>query len=161
MCIHRNECMRMYTSAYVCTNMKKADYTYFMICICCVDVCFGAYSFALDWPVHVSWLSAKSNHVRITCTFTTPTSISLSTRHLDQGITSSAQRPSILSEHEYSRGFMSANQSVVWMVRGTMVSPARQASSPDARIISEFISKFPAMRFQRKEMFPSMTRHPR
>ena len=34
-----------------------------------------------------------------------------------------------------------------WMVRGTVVSLAHQGSSPGARIIPEFISGFPAMRF--------------
>src|SRR3990170_5807148 len=44
------------------------------------------------------------------------------------------------------------------MVRGTVVSPAHQGSSPGARIIPGFISGFPAMRFQWEETFPSTTR---
>ena len=52
-----------------------------------------------------------------------------------------------------------ANQPVVELVRWTVVSPTHQGSNPDARIISGFISEFPAMRFQWEEMFPSTTRH--
>ena len=51
-----------------------------------------------------------------------------------------------------------ANQPVVEMVRWTVVSPTHQGSNPGARIISGFISEFPAMRFQWEEMFPSTTR---
>ena len=44
------------------------------------------------------------------------------------------------------------------MVRWTVVSLTHQGSNPGARIISGFISGFPAMRFQWEETFPSTTR---
>ena len=45
-----------------------------------------------------------------------------------------------------------------WMVRGTVLSPAHQGSSPVARIIPGFILGFSAIRFQWEETFPSTTR---
>ena len=51
-----------------------------------------------------------------------------------------------------------ANQPVVEMVRWAVVFPTHQGSNHGARIISGFISGFPAMRFQWEETFPSTTR---
>ena len=45
---------------------------------------------------------------------------------------------------------------MVELVRWTVVSPTHQGSNPGARIISEFISGFSAMRFQWEETFPSL-----
>ena len=56
------------------------------------------------------------------------------------------------------RSPLKANQPVVELVRWTVVSPTHQGSNPGARIIPEFISGFPAMRFQWEETFPSTTR---
>ena len=55
-------------------------------------------------------------------------------------------------------GYDMANQPMVEMVRWTVVSSTHQSLNSGARIISGFISGFPAMRFQWEKTFPSTTR---
>lgn len=63
-----------------------------------------------------------------------------------------------MGRREYQLNSDFANQSVVKLVRWTVVSPIYQGSNPGARIIPGFISGFPAIRFQWEETFPSTTR---
>ena len=69
----------------------------------------------------------------------------------------SSKKKSVLLPHCISTRCV-ANQPVVELVRWTVVSPAHQGLNLGARTIPEFISGFPAMRFQWEKTFPSTTR---